>query len=432
MKSKLSILVLALFYLSVNAQLILVPDSAVNIALKNNYDILVAANDAEIAKIDNTAGNAGMLPVLTAFASENYSEVNDKQKSTGSITSNYPNLTSNNVDAGIQLNWTLFDGGKMFVTKNKLNEIQLLGETQYKEKVLQTIYDVIIAYYDVVRQKQQLVSINEVISSNQERVNILKISFDAGLAPKTTLLQAQIDLNVFKESAINQQAAIIAAKRNLNQILSRDANTLFEVTDSIPLEIMPNKEEMVQKLFSSNMNILFFQQQIEIARLSMQEYKTQCLPRLSFTAGYNFLEVDNSAGSTLLNKSIGPQIGGTISIPLYQAGNARRQISSANLQLQSSKYDLESIKHQVNTELQNTLTNYENQMQMLEIEKINSAMAKENLEISMQRLRLGQSTSLELHQAQESFVESETRRINLEYNLKVAETKLKQLLSQLQ
>jgi outer membrane protein TolC len=81
--------------------------------------------------------------------------------------------------------------------------------------------------------------------------------------------------------------------------------------------------------------------------------------------------------------------------------------------------------------LQNSLTVFDNQLQLLEIEKKNADLAKENLNITMERLRLGQTTSVELHQAQESYVNSLTRLIDFEYYLKVSETKLKQLLSEL-
>jgi outer membrane protein len=431
MKIRICIFLFIISSIVIQAQQMLTPDDALNIALKNNYDILLAMNDADIAKRNNTAGNAGMLPNLSLNAAESYSLNNVDQKLSSGIETNSPEATTKNLNAGVELNWTLFDGCKMFVTKNKLNEIQVLGEIQYKDKVLQTEYDVIVAYYDIVRQKQQLASIDEVISSNQERVNILTTSFKAGLSPKTNLLQAQIDLNVYREAAINQQAAILASKRNLNQLLSREVNTLFEVADSIPLNYTPDKNELSQKLYSSNTGVLSLQKQIDVASLSLKEFKTTLLPKIYFDAGYNFLQTDNNTGTILMNRAYGPQLGGTISIPLYQSGNALRQIDAAKIQLQSTEYSLERIKLQVNTELQNALTEYESQQQMLEIERVNSEMAKENLDISMQRLRLGQTTSLELHQALESYVGSYTRLINFEYNLKVAETKLKQLLSSL-
>ena len=107
-------------------------------------------------------------------------------------------------------------------------------------------------------------------SKNDAIVNILKTSFGAGLAPKTSLLQAQIDLNVFRENAINQETAIIAAKRILNQLLSRDANTQFEVVDTIPFDNLPGRDELSRKLFAGNTSILMSPKQVDIANLGIE------------------------------------------------------------------------------------------------------------------------------------------------------------------
>lgn len=403
------ILLLLTIFPVVQAQKLLSIDDAVNIALKNNFDILVARNDADIAKINNTRGNAGMLPTLQMTGSANY-------------VNNVNSSSTTSVNAGTELAWTLFDGGKMFVTKNKLNEIEALGEIQFKEQVLQTLYSLIAVYYDVVRQKQQLNSINEAINFNRERVKIAQTGFDGGSLIKSDLLQAKIDLNVSLENAINQQFSIDAAKKNLNILLGQGNGEVVETSDIIPLDYTPDKKELLQKLNSSNASILSFQKQMEIAQLTLSENKSFYLPTVNFNAGYYVSQSKNSPS--------GPQLGGTIVVPLYSSGENRRKTATAKKQLQSAEYDLENLKLQMNTELQNTLTEFENQQQLMQIEKENNELTKENLEISLQRLRLGQTTSLEVHQAQEDYVQSCTRLINFKYNQKIAETKLKQLISQ--
>jgi outer membrane protein TolC len=104
-------------------------------------------------------------------------------------------------------------------------------------------------------------------------------------------------------------------------------------------------------------------------------------------------------------------------------------IEISKVQLKSAEYDLENSKIQVNTLLQNSLTDFESQQNLLSIEMENVDLVKENLEISMQRLRFGQTTALEVRQAQQSYEDSLTRLINFKYNLKVAETRLKQLIA---
>ncbi|MEI6886588.1 MAG: TolC family protein, partial [Bacteroidota bacterium] len=66
---------------------------------------------------------------------------------------------------------------------------------------------------------------------------------------------------------------------------------------------------------------------------------------------------------------------------------------------------------------------------LLGIERENLVLAKDNLRISMERLRLGQTTALEVRQAQESYANSLARFYSFEFNMKVAETRLKQLVA---
>ena len=414
------------------SQKVLTSEDAISIALKYNYDILVARNSATTDSVNNTPGNAGMLPDVTISSTESYSTATKlHQKFSDGSTLSSSNTQSNSLNANIGLSWTLFDGGKMFVTKRKLSEIQELGEIQFRDRVLQTVYDVILAYYDVVRQKQELASINEVITYNLDRVKISQTSFDAGLSPKTNLLQAKIDLNVYQENAINQQSIILAAKRSLNQLLGRNTDVQFEVLDSIPISESLDNRVLSQKIDSSNTSILAYQKQIDVDKLSIKEMNSMLLPKIFFNTGYGLFQSNSPDGNPLVNRTIGPSVGGTVSIPIYQGGNAIRQIKVAKIQLQSDQYNLENVRLKVNQQLQNALTQFENQLNLLKIEKDNAILAKENLEISIQRLRYGQTTSLEVSLAENSFVDSLTRLINFEYNLKVAETKLKQLLARL-
>ena len=169
MKTKLLIFFVLLMWLQTSfAQdaKYLTVEEAISIAMKNNFDLMVARNTADIARTNNTAGNAGMLPGLALNGSDNYSLNNVNQKlSTGTILEK-TNGYSNTLNAAMALNWTLFDGTKMFVTRKKLGEIEKLGEIQFRDLVQQSMYSVIVAYFNVVSQKQQLQSIKEVMAYN--------------------------------------------------------------------------------------------------------------------------------------------------------------------------------------------------------------------------------------------------------------------------
>jgi outer membrane protein TolC len=294
----------------------------------------------------------------------------------------------------------------MFIAKNKLDELESLGEIQFQAKVIETVYNVTAAYYNVVKQEQQLKSINEAINYNKERVKIAQIGYDSGSLIKTDFLQAKIDLNVALENSINQQYAIDQAKKDLNLLLGQMVGVPFTVSENIPFDYKPDKALLIQRLNTSNYDILALNKQLQIAQLTLRESKKANLPQVSVRGGYYFSNTDNSVGNTL-----------------------RNQVYGARINVLSAEYELSEVKNQVNTELEKALIDFDNQQQLMEIEKENNQLAKENFEISLQRLRLGQTISLEVHQAEEDYVQSCTRLINFQYNLKIAEMRLKQLVS---
>jgi len=412
-------------------QAVMTLEEALALALKQNYDIRVARSSADIDAANNTAGNAGMLPSIGVSASDQFSYDQVSSTLASGATSTASGARVNNLSSDLGLSWTLFNGGKMFVTRNKLRQINELGEIQFREQVDQTVSDIILAYYDVVRQKQQLASIREVIRYNTERVTILEASFRAGMVPKTDLLQSQVDLNVFTENAIIQETVVLASKRKLNQLICRDAETAFEVTDSIRLDYTPNRDDFREKIYSRNTQVLGLQKQADISALTVREMNASRWPGLSLSAGYGYSLNTNTAGSVTRNQVFGPSVGGSLSWSLFNGGNINRQVRVARLQEQSARFALESVKTAVNTRLQNALSDYDQAVKLMELEKGNTLLAKENLTISLDRLRLGQTTALEVRQAEESYIQSLTRYIQFAYTAKLAETTLRQLVSNL-
>lgn len=403
---------------------LLTQSEALRIALENNFGILVAENEAQRASLENSPGNAGMLPVASITGTEKYTIT---EPPLGFASPASQKRRTNALSATAKLDWTLFDGGMMFVVRKKLREIEELGAIAYKEKVMQTSFAVIAAYYNIVRQKQQLVFIDETIRYDRERVTIARTGFDAGLAQKTTLLQATVDLNVNRQKRIEQLNVIASARRELNQLLCRDLSTLFEVGDSISFGDPPGRDYLLGKVEEENTSIRTLDKQLEIAALAIRENRSLLLPEFSLSTGYGFSSNLYSSGSTADNKAFGPQLGAALSIPLFQGGNALRRLESSRLQLESAAWNLEETKLRVRADLENLLDDFECQRTLLEIERENIGLAKDNLDICMQRLRLGESTSLELRQAEESYENSHTRLLAIEYNLMIVQTRLKLL-----
>jgi len=214
-----------LITVSTSAQRILTLEEAIATTLKNNFDIQLAKNDSAVAALDYSFRNAAFLPRLNANLGTTLNNNNQKQRFLDGSQRQLKDIRSNNYTAAIQLNWVLFDGLKMFATRDKAAEFIKLGEFAIKNQVVNSVAAVITNYYAIVRQKQQLKAIVEQIALNQERVKLSQYKLDIGVGTKPDVLQSKVDLNAQKAALLNVETVTAQLKEQLNQVMNVEAKT---------------------------------------------------------------------------------------------------------------------------------------------------------------------------------------------------------------
>ncbi|HNG90592.1 MAG TPA: TolC family protein, partial [Saprospiraceae bacterium] len=393
----------------------------------------ISQADAEVARLNNTRANAGMLPTVNLVAGDNLSlNAIQYQEFFNGATVNRYGVLSNNLNAGVQLNWTLFDGRRMFITKHRLEQLEALGQISLQARVQQTAAEVLLAYYDIVRSRLQERAITEVIALNEERLRIADARLAAGFAAQTDALQARIDLNQRRADLLNQQTATAAAKRALNRLLVRDPNMLFEVEENLDNAYAPERNTLSQKILAQNPSLLALQKSAEVAALVVDENRPLHKPRIIGNGQFNALRSDNGAGILLSNTQAGFTFGATLSVPLYTGGNLRRQVETSRLAAQQAALRIDAQKQVFETALDNQIALFETQKQVLALEEDNVKNARESLSISTERFRLGQTTALEIQAAQNALEQALTRRNLVLFNLKTSELQLRTLAGDLQ
>lgn len=412
---------------SVSTDSLLSAAEAVRIALENNYDIRLARADADIAQINNTKGNAGMLPTVNLLVNENFTLSTFQQKLSNGSEFNALGAPFNVANAAVQLNWTLFDGRRMYITKKKLEALQELGQMDLRTQVQQTSAAVLQAYYDVVRNRLQERAIAEVIALNEERLRISEARLAAGFAAQTDALQAKIDLNQRKSDLISQQNATVASKRSLNLLLARPSETGFDVEELPAQTYMPDRSELLAQCPAQNPTLNALQKNAEVAALVVDETRTLGKPRIVGTSQFIAQRSDNGSGFLLSNTQTGLTVGASFVLPLYSGGNIRRQEEVAKTQNLQALTLIEAQRNGIQILLDNQLSFYRTQQQILTLEESSVGSARENLRISTERFRLGQTNALEVQSAQNSLEQVLLRRNLAEYNLKIAEIELKLL-----
>ena len=425
-----SILLTALGFLAtgISAQNLLTPEDAIAAALEKNYDIKLVRNDSASFAVDYQYSYAGFLPRINGTASKTWNVNRQKQELSNGTKRDTSGIQSNNLSASIGMNWTLFDGLKMFATRERLKQFQALGELTVKNQVVNTVADVLVNYYNIVRQKQQLRAIEEQMSINEERVKIADQKIFSGLGSKPELLQAKVDLNAQKASRLEQLTLIGQLRDQLNQLIGLNVGEVYEVLDSIPINSGLSLGEITQNLDQTNPALLLTKKNIDIAGLILKERRAELWPTLSLNTSYNLSRNVNKAVintfTPLFNQNLGFNYGFGLSVPILNGFNTRRLIKQAELDIAYQETFYDNQRSLINVAISNAFKDYVLQKDLLALEEENIQLAKENVVIALARFKQGLFTNLELREAQISLEQGYNRLIAARYNTKLAETEL--------
>ena len=426
MNNKFKFLLVFLFTFQAQAQELLTVEAAVKIALENNYRIRIASNELEIDKSGVNIGNAGMLPSVGATVNNNNSVQNSSQiRSDGNIIE-LGNARNNNLNYGLVMDWTIFDGFRMFAHYDQLKELEKLGEAQLQQTILTRVSDVMIGYYDLVQQQQQLSALDSTLVISEQRLNLADSRFTIGKASKLEVLNAQVDLNTDRTTILRQKELLSNTKIRLNEILARDTKIDFRVIDEITLDeqlFLPELESLAQK-----QNPLLQAQLINknIARLQLKQVRAGRYPTIVASTGYVFSESESSLGFTTSANSRGWNYGFSARLNIFDGFTQNQNEQIARIQIENTDLVIEEQRQTLQTQLGTAYQTYLTNISLIELERNNEAIAKENLEITMEKFRIGTIPTIEFRTAQLNYINAIVRYSNAKFQAKLSEISLKE------
>lgn len=414
-----------------NAQEELSLEEVIDHVLEKNYDVRVARNVARSVEMNSNYAPAAFFPQVSATGATVWN-TNEQELRFQDATRNSSGQTeSNNTTVSLLLGWTLFDGTRMFATRERLAELAEQGELVVKDQMVNTIATVIANYFDIVRAKQQLLAIQEQMAVNEERVKLAERKLQVGTGIKPELLQAQVDLNAQRTEKARQETLILQLKQQLNALAGLSLPSVFEVADTIIIDLDLENDETFRNLENSNYQLMAARRNLNIASLAIQEQKAAYFPQIDFNAAYNFSRNDNTRlinpFAPAFSQTAGLNYGFTVTVPIFMGLNTRRLTQQARLEFNRQSLLYEQQRNDASVALTNAFLNYENAKKILMIEEETIGAAKENVSIALQTFKAGVTTAVELRQAQQSLADAYNRLISARYNAKLAETELLRL-----
>jgi outer membrane protein len=433
MKKSISKIVVVFFFgFFAQGQEILTLENAIKTALENNYEIKIAQNNIKVGTTNNSFANAGMLPSINVNLTNNNSQLNTKQTQADGTVRQLDGAKNMNLSFGVGLDWTVFDGLGMFTRKEQLNVLEAQGKTALQATILSKISEVYLTYFDLVQQQQNLASIDTAIVISTQRLTTAQNRFSIGKASKLEVLNAQVDLNTDLSLLLKQKEYYQISKLKMNELLVRDLQSDFQVVNEIVLD--QGLDFNTLKLAAESQNPTLQNQIVskKIAELSLKQVKANRYPTVRLTSGYNFTESEASLGFITQSSGKGFVYGITATVPVFNGFLQHKNEKVANYQVENASWLLQQQKMALENKLTSLFTSYQTNNEWVKIEAKNVEIAKQNLDITLAKFKIGTITTIEFRTAQQNFVEANLRFATAQYQTKIAEINLKELAGVLQ
>jgi outer membrane protein TolC len=422
----LIMIIICFFGLKAFNQETLTLDAAVARALTANYNVLFLKSDQQVNELNDVAGAAGMLPNISLRISDLYSSNDILQRFANGQEITSPNASGNQLSAAVLADWTVFDGLRMFATRERLHELSLTSALSTKQQMAQTVRDVTAAYSLVQQIQQQLAYLQALIDFNLFRKDISETRWNVGNGAKMDYLQAVIELNNAKTSILQNEAALVAAKNQLIFLMGEKSG--YDFTVESPAEVTLGEiEELKSKALQNNYDLQIALKRKQIAALQIKEAKSAMLPTVTLNGAYNFTRSDNSAGFSLFNRTFGPSVGLTVTMPLFAAGDVNRSRKTSELRYTQAEILAQQASADLTAQVESLSARIENLNQVKLISEESLDLSKELLDLSLERFKQGQSSSIEVQQAQVAFDQVNTQYLQANFDLQIALAELKLL-----
>lgn len=402
-------------------------EQAVALTLQNNFDIKIAENNASIFAIENNLGNAGFLPTLDINANGTYANNATRQEFSNGQSVNQQGVVSKNINTGAYISYTLFDGFKMFATKERLSLLAEQGEINFKMQIENSIEQLTYVYYQIVKQVQLIKGIQAALDVSEERIKLALKKLDIGSGSNVELLQARLDANAQKSNLITQNNMLQGYKKNLLLLMQIEQAGTFTVDSNFTFASMQSMDPIREQIEQKNTSILFAQKNLLVTKQIQREIRSQSLPKLSINNSYAFGRNQNAAGFSLFNQNVGYNFGFGVSWNVFNGWVTKRQLQVNDLQYKNNIMQLDKIRSSLISESATAYIRWLGDQEILQLEEENIKMAEQSLYITMERMKMGLGNYLEVKESQSSYEQAITRLVNARYNVKESETKLKRI-----
>ncbi len=402
--------------------------SVLETGLENNYSLRIIRNNEQINENNATLANAGFLPTVDLNAGYDGNLRNTRTENREGVKTSENGSYDQTVNAGITLNWTVFDGFKMQTTYERLKDLELASKLDTRIGIENLISELTAEYYNYIQQFIRLKNFRYAVSLSKERLRIVEERYNIGSFSRLDLQQARVDFNADSSKFIKQQEVLYSSRVRLNELMAfpQVDDKLFLADSLIDVNEYMDKEQLLQNTLLINAELLRVDMDKRFAELDLKTVLSRNYPYLRIGTGYGWTLNKYEMGNTSSRNNLGFNAGASVGFNLFD-GNRRRERKNAHIEIQNAALRKQDFEQRLKADFYILWQAYQNNLEMLALERENLIAARENHEIAMERYMLGDLAGIEIREAQKSLLDAEERILTAEYDTKLCEISLHQI-----
>ncbi|MDA9602449.1 TolC family protein [Flavobacteriaceae bacterium] len=420
----------------------LTKEQALAIALEENFGIKVSRNITEIVKNNSSVFNSGYLPSVSVSGGSNYTGSDAEIAFPGQVDENgvpipnriFEDQESQRFNAGVNLNYILFDGLGRKYNYKRLKEQYALSELQLRETIEFTILQLLEVYFNVAQLTESNVIFKENLSISKERLKRSEIAFIHGQGNKLAVLNAEVDVTNDSINLIQIKQQLDNSKRDLNLLLNRPIKQVFGVDLNVDFVSSILIESWLETAEENNVELLKQKSNSQINSYDVKISQSGYLPTLGLVGSYGW-NLNKSPASAFFpgtnNTSYSVGVGASLSWNLFDGGRTLTRVKNAKLTFENQDLLEQESKLSFSRDLTNSIQNFKNAKEIFNIQKKQVETATYNFDRSKAQYKLGSITAIEFRQAQINLTNAQNQSNIAKYQAKLAELQLIQITGQL-
>lgn len=440
--SVLFFLAFAKAYSQESIEPLLTREQAVELMLENNYGIKIAQNTELIAENNSSILNSGYLPSLQGTAGADIDENDSNTDFKGALDNNgnpRRDITINNAqttryNAGLAVNYTLFDGlGRLYNFK-RLKELYQLSQLDARATIESTTVQLMSVYLEIARLTENVKLFEQNLAISKSREQRAQYQFDYGQVNKLEILNARVDINTDSINVMNTKQQLRNTKRDLNLVLNRELGASFVVDTTVTLQSMLIIDSFLEKVAENNVRLLQSESNLQISEYDIKTTRALLLPRVGLTGSYGWNQSVNPPTAffpATTRTASNVAVGANLTWDIFDGGRSLNSLRNSKIAYENEALFKSQLEQEVARDVANAKGNYQNALAIYKMQEQNVTTNKDNFNRSQERFKLGQVSSIEFRQAQVNLLNAETVKNLAKYDAKLAEYQLLQLAGQI-